>query len=483
MNKIRFLSALLGQLLLTNQLVRADELIESYKIEKNSVYVTVNKEFKEKYLTEEIFFASYDNDVDLSKMDASIVLMPFLLNVLTIVWISGKEYWVDSLDKDFFEAAKKLKKVFRRMYPKTNWSGRLRARNLVENKHETLKNPAKEIALLFSAGLDSTCSSLYHNDKKQLLITIWGPYDLPLDNPQLWEERKQEFIDFAKKHGHQNSFVKSNYGKILNWDILSNLSKEITDWRIDANEGIGLTGLAAPILYSKGYQSLYIASSFTWNYPYPTAANPFVDNNITFAQGISVVHDLFNLTRLDKLSLIVRKAKEKKWNIPFMKVCNGRRNYNCVYNCSKCAQTYVALLALNEDPRKWGFDMKQEMALRKIQKRLHIKEDIGYWERWNFLCIQEKLKKMVATGQTIPESLTWVLEFNFSENIAYGHVKYKVPAHWKDFRDLAPKSGLFIPHFKPLALNYKNSIERDLAGETIEPVIKPKNLSIPKIAQ
>ena len=123
-------------------------LIESFTIEKNHLDVKINHKFKEKYLTED-FFVTYDNDIDLSKMDPSIALMPFLLNVLTIIWISGEEYWVDAMDATFYKAAKEIKRVFKKIYPATPWNGRLIPRQLIQNKHLMLKDPDKEIALLF----------------------------------------------------------------------------------------------------------------------------------------------------------------------------------------------------------------------------------------------------------------------------------------------------------------------------------------------
>ena len=50
----------------------------------------------------------------------------------------------------------------------------------------------EKTALLFSGGLDSTSTALAHLDKKQLLITAWGHWDLPLNEPALWQVRKRK---------------------------------------------------------------------------------------------------------------------------------------------------------------------------------------------------------------------------------------------------------------------------------------------------
>ena len=158
-----------------------EPLIESVTVNKNHIKIEVNKQFKEKYLTGN-FFAEYDKDIDLSKLDYSIQIMPFIMNVLSIVWISGKDWYIDSMDQDLYASLDTIKEVFRRMYPRTKWEGRLIPHRLVKNV-PPFKPDTNRIALLFSGGLDSTTSSLYHREKKQLLITAWGHWDLPLQIP------------------------------------------------------------------------------------------------------------------------------------------------------------------------------------------------------------------------------------------------------------------------------------------------------------
>lgn len=436
-------------------LLSIPSLITSLEIKKNQVFVQINEQLKQKYLTND-FFARYDSDIDLTKMDPSIALMPFLLNIVTVVWISGQDYAIDFMDKDVFYALRTIKQVFKKQYPHTNWEGEIIPKKLIKNKPEHLKDPASQIALLFSGGLDSVCSSLYHGAKKQLLITAWGQFDVPLRDPGLWKARKKEFLAFAKKYGHTNSFVQSNYGDFLNWEVLSSISREIYDWRVDANEGIGMMGLAAPILYAKGYPILYIASSYTWNFPYPTAANPLVDDNIRFASGIRANHDHFELSRLDKLAFVARGAREKRFEIPRIKVCAARTTKNCCFDCCKCTTTALGLLALDENLKSYGFSVAPEKIVEKIKERLNT--PLHYWELWNFLEIQLLLKERKKKGENLSPLVSWLLKVDLSKHIAYAHIKYKKPADWEEYEELAP-AHLTIPHVQKLRLNYKNSIE------------------------
>lgn len=451
----------LASIALTGHALHAEDLIESYTINKNKLKVIINQEFSDKYLTDD-FFAIYDEDIDLNDLDESIALLPFHMNIATIVWISGKTYEVDIMDKDAYRSLKIIKEVFRRLYPKTKWDGELVPRKLrLNKKQQARKDPSQEIALLFSGGLDSTCSSFYHFAKKQLLITCWGQWDVPLEKPKLWNARKAEFLEFAQQYGHTNSFVKSNYGSFLNHDVLTSISPEIPMWREDANEGIGMSGLAAPILVSKGYSRLYIASSFTWNYPYPSAANPFVDNNISLADGIQTRHDLFSLSRIDKLSFLSKMIRKNNLEYPRMKVCSGRQKSNCCDKCSKCLQTIIALIALGENPKNYGFDIDNEEAIEKAKR--YLQNDQLYWVRWNFLCIQNKLKNMLKDGKRINGNLEWLIYTNLNQNINAKETRHKEIVYWRDFAELAPK-GLTIPTVEPLLLK-KQKIKNKLKEE------------------
>lgn len=204
MKKILVLS-----LLSLSALATEKNIIREVLVKKNAIKVIINKKFKEKYLQSN-FFARYDKDIDLSKLDYSVQILPFISNVISIIWISGKTYYVDSLDEEFYNSMKTVKEVFKRMYPETKWNGQLIPRKLVKNRF-TYEGEKERTALLFSGGLDSVTSSLHHRTKKQLLVTVNGHWDLPLDDKELWRKRKKELRAWGERFGHENTFINSNY--------------------------------------------------------------------------------------------------------------------------------------------------------------------------------------------------------------------------------------------------------------------------------
>lgn len=88
------------------------KLIEGIKVARNRLSVAVNREFKRKYLKSD-FFAEYDPEILLEQYDYSVLSLPFLLNVITIVWISGETYYVDEMDTELYYSLLRIKKSFR----------------------------------------------------------------------------------------------------------------------------------------------------------------------------------------------------------------------------------------------------------------------------------------------------------------------------------------------------------------------------------
>jgi hypothetical protein len=419
----------------------ADDLITELVVNKNSLRVRVHEDFKKKYLTGD-FFVEYEADLLLDQFDYSVLSMPFVMNVISIVWISGETFWVEEMDLELCESLERVKKVFKTMYPKTSWNGELKARKLVTHTRQ-FPEDAHKTALLFSGGVDSVSSALAHQDKKQLLITAWGHWDIPLSNKGLWKTRSEKIQEFAESFGNTATFLRSNYTSMLNYQYLSQLSSEIPKWRLGAVEGLGWAGLTAPILLSKGISTLHIASSHTWRYPYPSAASPFIDNNLRFC-GLKVLHDQFAMTRLQKVAYIdtvyTQLGKEK----PFLKICSCEKSHdrNCE-ECRKCLTTTLCFDALGIDPRPYGLSSSHSIS-RKI---LDLFQDskLNYYT----ILLGKEIQKMIVTrlreGATLEFYLKKLLAIDFDSKVAFD-VARQTKLCWPRMIGLLPQDNrLEIP--------------------------------------
>ena len=422
----------------TGEAAPAPQLIEDMQVSGSTIKVKINKDFKKKYLKGN-FFVEYDKDINLEKFDYSILSMPFLMNVITIVWISGLTYSVQEMDKELFHSLERVKKVFEYMYPSTSWKGSVKPLKLVD--HSTGLYAPKEdkgcrTAILYSGGLDSFSTALNHKDKRLLFITAWGHWDLPLSQKELWNKRKSKIKQFAHSVGGKLSTVRSNYTSFLRWEYLSKLTPEIKKWRLGAVEGLGWAGITAPILLSKGFPSLHIASSHSWLYTYPAAANPYVDNNLKFA-GKRVIHDQFDKTRVQKIEGIV-KACSSKEKCPFLKVCSTEKqeDKNCGA-CRKCVTTAIGFYACDADPSKFGIAPTGKAAVSKALELLKPNKQNMYTLLY-FKEVQHRIKNDRSLSSATKKLLKPLLSVDLSSKSPWD-IKSQVCLDWKSMQHLLPE--------------------------------------------
>lgn len=407
--------------------VHSTDLIEHLRVHKNRLDVVINKEFKQAYLRED-FFVEYDDDVDLEKLDASLVSLPFIMNVISLVWISGNDYYIDSLDQEVYESLERIKKIFTVFYPKTGWNGRLIPRKLVRNK-TPINTDSDHIALLFSGGVDSTSSSFAHRSKPQLLITAWGQSCLPHNKPA-YQKMKKHFRSYAELYGHANAFIESNYYYFLNHKKVNNLSPEIGTWRTNTIEDLGWAGLIAPLLIHHHISKAYIASSDTWNFPYPSAANPYIDGCLSFA-GIRIKHDQFDFSRYDKLQCIVNLCRHHFVARPTLIVCQKKGGMINCGHCEKCLLSCLCLFTLGENPQDYGFSLTLAEA-QKFTQQLFASGKISSNGIWQFTDLQKKIRNKHQTH------LNWLRTLAFHTVKPYDIKKTK-KVDWELLKQLFPE--------------------------------------------
>ena len=359
------------------------DFIEFFEIiNKNKIVVKANKEFSKQFIKED-FFAEYDESIDLTTLDESIVTIPFILNIVPVVWISNETYYIDVMDKDLYHSLQRIKEVFQMFYPHHSWSGELIPKKLVTN---TI-GPANEsdqpaLALLFSGGLDSTNTSISHVDTKQLLITAWGA-DVKVGENNRWDQVLEQCQKFSQTHGHDHTFIKSNFREFTETPYLYN---KLSRWWVRVSHVLSLVGLTAPLLVQHNIPTLFIASTFTAQHPYPLGSHPAIDNNISFA-GSSVYSTGLDKDRAQKIMNINAICKEKKLSLPNLRSCwFDPLGKNCL-KCEICMITCTAIIAAGQVPREYGFNIDIKDATQNIKKLFSQKKKylspgkIHLWER------------------------------------------------------------------------------------------------------
>ena len=94
-------------------------------------------------------------------------------------------------------------------------------------------------------------------------------------------------------------------------------------------------------------------------------STPEIDGAISWS-GCSVVHDGYELQRIDKIGLIVSKTENSQDKVN-LRVCYSELNQglNCS-NCEKCFRTMLGLSLFGADPGRYGLDVRSDTYQRMI---------------------------------------------------------------------------------------------------------------------
>lgn len=391
------------------------QLIDSIDINGQKITYFLNKKFHKTYLRQHLY-VEYQHDIDLSELDYTVITMPLIMNTIGMIWISNQDYSIPAMDKQLFYSLETIKEVFKRFYPATSFEGNLIPQKLVDNSLLWDYIPQTDgIALPFSHGLDSLCTSLQLRTTPQLLITARGMPDTPLENWQEnWEYTMQAITHFAAIHGHQSTTLVSNFHEFFNWDHLCSFSKEIGNWRLCAVEGLGWMGLAAPILVSKGYRTFVLPANGDWLTPHPGVDCPIVVDNISFA-GISNICQGFELNRMEKNKVIAQLCNEYKLEKPTSIICEKilEKRKNCC-KCQKCVASILSLLLLNENPEDYGFSVDLPQFFTYFKNKFIKKNEFEVYAAGWFIYCQEQARKQLATlTPELYEFFNWFITIPF----------------------------------------------------------------------
>lgn len=292
--------------------------------------------------------------VGIEKVPKSIAVIPFICNVLPIVWLTDSTILLDTLDIDFYKCIDEIKEGYANMYPMLSFKGHILPTVLEENKL-----PNSGSVVMFSGGVDAICTTIRHISEHPLLLTVWGSADYPVSDEVGWKKQWDNLCYNSKMMGLDCHFIKSNFCELFNlWspgcqDLLSESGET---WWHGIQHGIGILGHSAPFAYIHKCRIAYMASSYHESQrPFTCASDPTIDSKVRYG-STECFHDAFELTRQDKVAELVRYVEKTgvKFNIH---VC--LRQFQSTNNCCKCEKCYRTILELmveGADPKDFGFD-------------------------------------------------------------------------------------------------------------------------------
>lgn len=379
------------------------------KKERTIIYdFSVTEELK-KYFSGAPFIIEYTENIE-SVPDA-IAIIPFVCNVLPIIWLTDSSLVLYELDEAFYKCIPNVKKGYETMFPESEFKGEIKVDKVVPCDVKTTNRKA----MFYSGGLDSIQTLISHIDEKPDLISIWGS-DIKFDNKKGWELVYSAVKEAAEKYGLKDVTIHSNF---RGFDNEGALDKEFhvrlkDGWWHGVKHGIGLLGHVAPYAYLNGLSTMYIASS---NCPADghvrCASNPLIDNQVRFVK-CQVSHDGFEFSRQDKIHNVVQFCKKNNYTIN-MHVCWESQSGNNCCRCEKCFRTIAGIIAEGADPKEYGFKKvintigeMQSAVLLGGRMNKHLAEH--HWKQIHDRMLKNKdeLKKSLYW-----KDIKWILHSDF----------------------------------------------------------------------
>lgn len=325
--------------------------INSIQINNNRIEVkfTVSPELSVYFNSDErLFWVKYSEDID--NIPAEIAVIPFVVNVLPIVWVTNSELVLESIDKSFYDSISRFKEGYIKMYPNISFKGKITV-----NKIKNTEYQHDKAAVFFSGGVDAFSTLISHIKENPYMLTVCGA-DIALDDSEGWTNVKslvKETITELKLP--TPCYIKTNFTRFVSQKDLNHLVRHSGDgWWHGFQHGIGLIGLAAPLAYLKHLSIIYIASSYTKDVPHTCASDPTIDEYVRFGQT-RVHHDQYEHSRQQKIQTIVNFCHNSGKHIN-LRVCYLSMGGENCGKCEKCLRTIFGLLAEGADPHDYGFN-------------------------------------------------------------------------------------------------------------------------------
>lgn len=366
-------------------------------------YFDLNNKFKADY---------YEN---ISDVPDSILIIPFIGNVLPIIWLTDGQLIVDELDKNYYDSINNTKEAFNKMYKTDIFKGKILVNRVIDNK--AINNDINT-SVFCSGGIDSTYSLVnsLKNNERTILITLWGS-DVWNNNEEGWESLKEYVLNLGNRLQLENKILKSNFRKFINEKNLTEglLKNRINDsWWHGIQHGIGLITHVAPLAYLHGIKTHYIPATLNPKNSNMTCASfPSIDESVKFIDT-NIIHSGFELTREEKVKGIVNYFKENPVELRVCYMDKGRK-LNCC-NCEKCFRSIMGIIAIGENPRKWGFDISDE-EINNIPK--YLKKNGPYLDivqnQWDEIILEANNNKDIIQNSNYKWILTYKNQRNFLE--------------------------------------------------------------------
>ncbi len=394
-------------------------ILDQMIINKNRVdyYFIVSKGLK-KYLNYNQLFIEYE--VDISDIPNSLLIIPFVANIMPLIWITDSILWITDIDRTFYDAIPKIKNAFQEMYPLYKFRGTIIPANTTVNTYE----PVKESIQLFSGGVDANTTFIRIKKSNPILINIQGWYKEEVSENPVYDADKRDIIKFSQNNNIHAEFVRSNFATLVNNKEFKRHQRKLgKDWWSGFQHGNAFISIASVLAYKYKVRNIYIASSYTIGYEIAWGSDPRTDILFSFATNGRTIHDGYELTRQQKVKILVEYQKSINKQYP-IRVCSFNDSNCCT--CEKCFRTILGIIVEGGDISKFSFNIDknlkdhfQEYFKENIQK-FPVKSEQVYWSQ-----IKDNINEVYDKIQE-KEFIDWFLNYDFIREHKNAIFRYRV---------------------------------------------------------
>jgi hypothetical protein len=391
--------------------------LEGIKVHGDTMLLRVSyHERLDPILVSGLFYAKYDFALD--EVPLSILSVPLLGFLAPLCWLTGAELRFGDVDATYLESLAHVAAEFKRMYPWLSSSGKIVA-NPVKTDHTY--DPEK-YCVLYSAGVDSTCSLIRKIDKLPSTLTVRGTPDLPLQDQAYWNRVQERSRGFLNGLGVEPHIVETNALSMVNQQAIRVHSDDRlkVGWWEELAFGLFYLSICAPYSFHGKIGSVVIGSSNTARDQIPWGSTPMTDEKVRWGD-VRAIHDSYELSRAEKIrQVILPYARRSGTKVP-LRVCIGRRSaisatdqLNCG-ECAKCMVVEFILILSGVDAADFGFNISPAALLRLRRNLEEGRFGRSYDESsWSF--IKEEAKsppaEIIAKHPGLREFLKWFAAWN-----------------------------------------------------------------------
>lgn len=405
--------------------IKLEKLVASK--DRVDYWFSTTEDLKRFFRTPMHMFVQYDRCIE--NVPESVLVIPFLGNIMQIAWLTDAEVFINIVDATFYRSLQRLREAYQEMYPNCPLGGTLFAEQ-EDNKALTSAKSAQ----MYTGGMDAVTTFIRHEEEKPLLILEYGFYQDSLVGQGAYSrdvKSERNFAsdcnaarEFAQVHDTSCAFIRANYGTFINSAAIDRrFSAQMGDsfWH-GLHHAMAILGAAAPVAYLESIRFLYIASSFSVGNTYPCASDPTTDNEFCFA-GTSVIHDGYEMTDQDKAKAVVDYQKMTGKLLP-LRVCSWN-DHNCCA-CEKCLRRMLQINAEGGDPRKFGFAYEQSIL---DTTKSFLRKEIQFFTPKNI----DKWRRIISRMGENYDILNEKQVFDFLRDYDFG--KEKKCGLWRYYRE------------------------------------------------